>query len=42
MRAIITRLRATLAVHSLVLSDRWEPAWQPYAASHREEVRMVA
>lgn len=37
-----TGLRATLAVRSLVLSDRWEPAWQPYAASHRKEVRMVA
>jgi hypothetical protein len=37
-----TGLRATLAVRGLVLSDRWEHAWQPYAASHRKEIRMVA
>jgi hypothetical protein len=35
-------LRATLAVRALVLSDRWKPAWEPYAASHRKEIRLGA
>jgi len=35
-------LRATLAIRALVLSERWNTAWQPYAAKHRKEVRMAA
>jgi hypothetical protein len=35
-------LRGTLAIRALVLSDRWEPAWQHYAEAHRAEVRIVA
>jgi hypothetical protein len=34
-------LRGTLAVRGLVLSDRWDTAWQPYAAKHRAEVRIA-
>jgi hypothetical protein len=34
-------LRGTLAVRSLVLSDRWQAAWQPYAARHRREVHCL-
>ena len=34
-------LRATLAIRGLVLSDRWDTAWQPYAAMHRKEVRIA-
>jgi hypothetical protein len=34
-------LRGTLTIRALVLSDRWESAWQPYAAAHRKEVRCV-
>lgn len=35
-------LRATLAIRGLVLSDRWDTAWQPYAAKHRKEVRITS
>lgn len=34
-------LRGTLAVRSLVLSDRWPEAWKPYAALHRKEVHCL-
>lgn len=35
-------LRGVLAMRALVLSDRWSAAWQPYAATHRKEVRAAA
>lgn len=35
-------LRGILAMRALVLSDRWSAAWQPYAATHRKQVRAVA
>lgn len=35
-------LRGILAMRALVLSDRWSVAWQPYAATHRKEVRAAA
>jgi hypothetical protein len=35
-------LRGILAMRALVLSDRWSAAWQPYAATHRKEVRAAA
>ena len=35
-------LRGVLAMRGLVLSDRWLAAWQPYAATHRKEVRIAA
>ena len=35
-------LRGILAMRALVLSDRWSVAWQPYAATHRREVRVAA
>lgn len=35
-------LRGVLAMRALVLSDRWLAAWQPYAATHRKEVRAAA
>jgi hypothetical protein len=35
-------LRGILAMRALVLSDRWSAAWQPYAATHRQEVRVAA
>jgi hypothetical protein len=35
-------LRAILTIRGLVLSDRWDAAWQPYAATHRSEVRRAA
>jgi hypothetical protein len=35
-------LRGILAMRALVLSDRWSAAWQPYAATHRREVRVAA
>lgn len=35
-------LRGILAIRALVLSDRWSAAWQPYAATHRKEVRAAA
>ena len=28
-------LRGTLAIRALVISDRWESAWNHYAAQHR-------
>jgi len=31
-----------LAMRALVLSDRWPAAWQPYAVTHRKEVRATA
>lgn len=34
-------LRGILTIRSLVLSDRWEAAWNAYAAPHRAEVREV-
>jgi hypothetical protein len=34
-------LRGILAMRALVLSERWLPAWQPYAATHRKEVRDI-
>ena len=35
-------LRGVLAIRGLVLSDRWEAAWVPYAAEHRMEVCATA
>lgn len=35
-------LRAILTIRGLVLSDRWDAAWQPYAAAHRSEVHCAA
>lgn len=35
-------LRGVLAMRALVLSERWHAAWQPYAATHRKEVRTAA
>lgn len=35
-------LRSILAMRALVLSDRWSVAWQPYAAKHRKQVRVVS
>ena len=35
-------LRGILAMRALALSDRWDTAWQPYAASHRKEIRIEA
>jgi hypothetical protein len=35
-------LGGVLAMRGLALSDRWAAAWQPYAAKHRKEVRLVA
>lgn len=35
-------LRGVLAMRALVLSDRWSTAWQPFAATHRKEIRIVA
>jgi len=35
-------LRGVLAMRGLALSDRWLVAWQPYAAKHRKELRLVA
>jgi len=35
-------LRGILAMRALALSDRWLAAWQPYAATHRKEVRVAA
>ena len=34
-------LRGILAVRSLVLSERWNEAWKPYAARQRKEVHCV-
>jgi len=33
-------LRGTLAIRALVLSERWESAWNHYAAGHRAEVTI--
>ena len=35
-------LRAIMTIRGLVLSDRWDTAWQAYAATHRSEVRNAA
>ena len=35
-------LRAILTIRGLVLSGRWDSAWQFYAAAHRAEVRCAA
>ena len=35
-------LRGVLAARGLALSERWTAAWQPYAARHRHEVRLLA
>ena len=37
-----TGLRGTLAIRALVISDRWESAWEHYAAQHRVEVSIAA
>ena len=34
-------LRGTLTLRALVLSDRWTPAWRPYAAAHRKVVQCA-
>jgi hypothetical protein len=34
-------LGGVLAIRGLVLSDRWEAAWQPFAAAYRKEVSYV-
>jgi hypothetical protein len=34
-----TGLSGVLAVRALVLSDRWDAAWAPFAAAHRMEIR---
>ena len=33
-------LRGTLAIRALVLSERWESAWNHYATFHRAEVSI--
>jgi hypothetical protein len=35
-------LRGTLALRALVLSGRWDSAWQRYAAAHRQTVTPIA
>jgi len=35
-------LRAILTIRGLVLSDRWNTSWQPYAAKHRKDVQIAA
>ncbi len=35
-------LRGVLAMRGLCLSDRWDSAWQPFAAQHRPEVTVIA
>ena len=35
-------LRGVLAMRGLCLSDRWDTAWQPFAAQHRPEVTVLA
>ena len=35
-------LCAILTIRGLVLSGRWDAAWQSYAATHRSEVRCAA
>jgi hypothetical protein len=35
-------LRGILTIRGLVLSDRWDAAWNVYAAKHRAEVRRAA
>ena len=35
-------LRGVLAMRGLCLSDRWDTAWQPFAAQHRPEVIVLA
>ena len=35
-------LRGVLAMRGLCLSDRWDTAWQPFAALHRPEVTVRA
>ena len=35
-------LRGVLSIRCLVLSNRWDAAWQSFAADHRKEVRAVA
>jgi hypothetical protein len=35
-------LRGILAIRGLLHSDRWLAAWQPYAATHRKDVRLAA
>lgn len=34
-------LRGTLALRALVLSERWNSAWQAYAAAHRQRVTPI-
>jgi hypothetical protein len=35
-------LRGTLAIRALVISERWESAWNHYAASHRADISISA
>ena len=35
-------LRGILSIRCLVLSERWEAAWQAFAADHRKEVLVAA
>lgn len=35
-------LRGVLVLRSLVLSERWDAAWEAYAATHRKDVRCAA
>ena len=35
-------LRGVLAIRALVLSDRWDSAWAPFAAKHRMDVYAVS
>ena len=35
-------LRGVLAMRGLCLSDRWDTAWQPFAAQHRPAVTVLA
>ena len=37
----VAGLRGILAVRSLVLSERWDEAWKPYAAKHRKDVHVI-
>ncbi|MEE9386804.1 MAG: hypothetical protein V3V08_25585, partial [Nannocystaceae bacterium] len=34
-------LRGTLTIRSLVVSERWQSAWQSYAAAQRQEVLAI-
>ena len=35
-------LRGVLVLRALVLSERWDSAWQKFASTHRKEVKEAA